>query len=34
MNVDFSVGDEEIDGKIEEWLQWDEVFCIFPKYVY
>lgn len=30
MNMDFSVGDKEIDEKIEEWLQWDKVLCIFP----
>jgi hypothetical protein len=28
MNMDFSVGDKEIDEKIQEWLQWDKVFCI------
>jgi hypothetical protein len=35
MNVEFPlVGDAEIDKKIKEWQQWDEVFCKIAIYVY
>jgi hypothetical protein len=33
MNVEFPlVGDTEIDEKIKEWQQWDEVLCKMASY--